>query len=194
MPLRRRCAVFEAAGARGGVAAQLPRDRRRCPGQLPGDRAHAMSLAVPERDLLSVGECQIAPRPRRCRRPKVRRCHAACLPKPPCPNRRRDASVDRRVLARASRRDRHPEPALLLMPPYEGRPGECSLARPARSERRHPVVIATPSGEVLRRPLEFTSAARSIDDVSVGFLCCPRPAAPRAPRVSRAPDLPTPCT
>src|SRR5690349_13599861 len=38
----------------------------------------------------------------------------------------------------------------------EGRPGECSLARPARSEHRLRVVIATPSGEVLRRPLEFT--------------------------------------
>src|SRR5215470_12097898 len=38
----------------------------------------------------------------------------------------------------------------------EGRPGECSLARPARSERRRRVVIATPSGEVLRRPFEFT--------------------------------------
>jgi len=38
----------------------------------------------------------------------------------------------------------------------EGRPGECSLARPARAEHRLRVVIATPSGEVLRRPLEFT--------------------------------------
>src|SRR6185437_13087650 len=38
----------------------------------------------------------------------------------------------------------------------EGRPGECSLPRPARAEHRLRVVIATPSGEVLRRPLEFT--------------------------------------
>jgi len=30
------------------------------------------------------------------------------------------------------------------------------LARPARAEHRRRVVIATPSGEVLRRPLEFT--------------------------------------
>jgi putative transposase len=41
----------------------------------------------------------------------------------------------------------------------EGRPGECSLARPARAEHRLRVVIATPSGEVLRRPLEFTQYA-----------------------------------
>src|SRR5438445_727372 len=49
----------------------------------------------------------------------------------------------------------------------EGRPGECSLARPARAEHRLRVVIATPSGEVLRRPLEFTLAAliRVMNDV-----------------------------
>jgi hypothetical protein len=39
--------------------------------------------------------------------------------------------------------------------PTEGRPGERSLARPAPSERRLRVVIATPSG-VLRRPVEST--------------------------------------
>src|SRR6516165_3448650 len=40
--------------------------------------------------------------------------------------------------------------------PTEGRPGDPSLARPALSERRLRVVIATPSGAVLRRPVEFT--------------------------------------
>lgn len=40
--------------------------------------------------------------------------------------------------------------------PTDGRPGECNLARPARSEHRLRVVIATPFGQVLRRPLEFT--------------------------------------
>src|SRR5882724_4162852 len=38
--------------------------------------------------------------------------------------------------------------------PTDGRPGERNLPRPTRSERRLRVVIATPSGEVLRRPLE----------------------------------------
>src|SRR5712691_9430982 len=38
--------------------------------------------------------------------------------------------------------------------PTEGRPGDRNLARPARSERRLRVIIATPSAEVLRRPLE----------------------------------------
>jgi hypothetical protein len=42
--------------------------------------------------------------------------------------------------------------------PTEGRPGERNLARPARSERRLRVLIATPSGAVLRRPLESTLA------------------------------------
>src|SRR5216684_5169160 len=40
--------------------------------------------------------------------------------------------------------------------PTEGRPGERSLARPAPSERRLRIVIATPSGAVLRRPVEST--------------------------------------
>jgi hypothetical protein len=40
--------------------------------------------------------------------------------------------------------------------PTEGRPGERSMARPAPSERRLRVVIATPSGAMLRRPIEFT--------------------------------------
>src|SRR5436309_5708003 len=37
----------------------------------------------------------------------------------------------------------------------EGRPGERSFARPARSERLLRVVIATPFGAVLRRPVEL---------------------------------------
>src|SRR5499427_6113779 len=41
----------------------------------------------------------------------------------------------------------------------EGRPGEYSLARPARSERRLRVIIATSSGKMLRRPIEFTQYA-----------------------------------
>ena len=53
MPLRRRRSVLEAAGARGGVAAQLPRDRRRRSGQPAGDLAYSMPLGAPE---LPVGE------------------------------------------------------------------------------------------------------------------------------------------
>ena len=40
--------------------------------------------------------------------------------------------------------------------PTDGRPGDRSLARPARSDRRFSGVIATPSRGVLRRPVEFT--------------------------------------
>src|SRR5712664_2454784 len=43
--------------------------------------------------------------------------------------------------------------------PTEGRPGERSVARPVPSERRLRVVIATPSGAVLRRPVESTQYA-----------------------------------
>src|SRR6266850_6587636 len=41
----------------------------------------------------------------------------------------------------------------------EGRPGERSFARPARSERLLRVVIATPFGAVLRRPVELRQYA-----------------------------------
>src|SRR2546427_6237609 len=41
----------------------------------------------------------------------------------------------------------------------EGRPGERSFARPARSERLLRVVIATPFGAVLRRPVELKQYA-----------------------------------
>jgi hypothetical protein len=47
----------------------------------------------------------------------VRRCHAACLPKPPCSDRWRHPGGDRRVLTRVSRCNCRPEPALLLTPP-----------------------------------------------------------------------------
>ncbi len=43
--------------------------------------------------------------------------------------------------------------------PTEGRPGERSVARPARSERRRRLVIATTSRAMLRRPVEFTQYA-----------------------------------
>ena len=120
MPLRRRRSVREAAGTRGGVATQLPGNRRRRPRHPAGNLAHSMPLNTPECDLLSIGERQIPPRQRRRRRHKVRRWHAACLPKPPCPARRRYPGANRRVLTRASRRDRRPEPAPLLMPSNRG--------------------------------------------------------------------------
>src|SRR5438445_3785013 len=49
----------------------------------------------------------------------------------------------------------------------EGRPGERSFARPARSDRLLCVVIATPFGAVLRRPIELRLAAliRVMNDV-----------------------------
>src|SRR2546425_7001480 len=40
--------------------------------------------------------------------------------------------------------------------PTDGRPGERNVPRPARAEHRLRLVIATPPGELLRRPIEFT--------------------------------------
>src|SRR6266436_5171967 len=52
----------------------------------------------------------------------------------------------------------------------EGRPGERSFARPARSERLLRVVIATPFGAVLRRPVELklTAAIRMMQQAPRG--------------------------
>jgi hypothetical protein len=103
-----------------------------------------MALGAPERDLLSVDERQIPPRRRQCRRHEVRRCHAACLPKPPCADRRRHPGAGRGVLTRASSGDRRPESAPLLMPPHRRsawRPqfgSSCPLRTPPPSRHRNP--------------------------------------------------------
>ena len=62
--------------------------------------------------------------------------------RPPRPRSTRPAAIAAQNRRRSSRR------------PTGGRPGDRSVARPARSERRLRVVIATSSVEVLRRPLE----------------------------------------
>src|SRR5207245_368640 len=46
MPLRGRRPVLQAVGARGRVAAHLPRDRRRGPVQPTSDRAHTDTLSM----------------------------------------------------------------------------------------------------------------------------------------------------
>src|SRR5438876_11100478 len=51
----------------------------------------------------------------------------------------------------------------------EGRPGERSFARPARSERLLRVVIATPFGAVLRRPVELKGWPLDLNDVDGSY-------------------------
>jgi hypothetical protein len=69
---------------------------------------------------------------------KTRWGHAAGLPEPPGSYGRRCSGLHRRVLARASRRNRCPERRAT-----GGRPGERRAARADRAHRLLPVVIAT---------------------------------------------------
>src|SRR5262245_24329582 len=76
--------------------------------------------------------------------PNVRGGHAAGLPKPPCPHRRRHPGGDRRILTRASDRNPRPEPAPLLMPRHRGSPwrtqlgSSCPVRTPPPCHHRKP--------------------------------------------------------
>ena len=88
MPLRRRRTILQAAASRGGIAPQLPRDRRGRPPEPAGDLPHGMALRAKKRDLLPLREREIPPGERLRRRSEHRWWHAACLPEPSCPYRR----------------------------------------------------------------------------------------------------------
>ena len=60
MPLRCVGPVLEAAAARGRVAPQLTRDRRRRSSQLSGDRSNALSASARQRDLFTLSEGNVA--------------------------------------------------------------------------------------------------------------------------------------
>ena len=155
MPLRGGGPILQAAAARGSVAPQLARDRRRRPPQPAGDLAHPVALRAPQRDLLPFRERQIPPR-QRLRRWRNRWGHAARLPEPACPHRRRHPRRERRVLTRQPRRNRRPEPPPVLTPrhPWPARrPQHASpCTDPSAACRAH----RNPSVMVLRRPLEST--------------------------------------
>jgi hypothetical protein len=149
-PLRRRPSVLEAAGARGGVAAQLPRASRRAISRTPCPWARQCAICSrsvnaryrPDGGGADGMRCDAAmpPASRNHRVPT-----AGHTPAPTAAS-----SLERRAALAAQNQRRS------SCRPTEGRPGERSLARPAPSERRLCVVIATPSGAVLRRPVEST--------------------------------------
>src|SRR3954454_1959267 len=116
VPLRGRRPVVQATAARRGVTAQLPRDRRGRPPQSAGHLPYPLALRATQRDLLPLRERQIPPAERLRRGRKRRWWHAARLPKPPCPYRRRYTRAARGVLTRQARRDRRPEPPPILTP------------------------------------------------------------------------------
>src|SRR3954464_10054667 len=135
VPLRGGRPVLQGAAPRGRVAAQFPRDRRGRPPEPPGDLPHPVALRAPQRDLLAFRERQVPPRGRP-RRPRQRRWwHAARLPEPADPHRRRHTYLNRRVLAGPPRRDRRPEPPPVLTPrhPWPARRARHAPPRPIRT-------------------------------------------------------------
>ena len=62
MPLRGARPIIQLATASGGVAAQLPRDRRSRPPHVPGDLPHPGALSMLDRKLLPLGKRQVSPR------------------------------------------------------------------------------------------------------------------------------------
>src|SRR5829696_1463303 len=127
MPLSHRRPVLELAGAGGGVAAQLARDRRRRAPDLTSDLPHTPTLRAQQRDVLALGKAQV---PRRRRVQRDRR-HPATLPKPPDADRPRDPGERGRLNARVAARDRQPEPPPVIDPPNR-RPSRRSHPRPPR--------------------------------------------------------------
>src|SRR5215212_9517788 len=144
-PLRGGGPIVQTAAARGSIAPQLPRDRRRRPPQPAGALAHPVALRAPQRDLLPVREGQVAPGGRLRRWRERRWGHAARLPEPSCPHCRRHPRAERHVLTGLPRRDRRPELPPVLTPRHPW---------PAwRAYRASPRAIRTPSPRAHRKPL-----------------------------------------
>ena len=82
VPLRDRRFVFEPESSGRSVPAQLPGDRRRRPPELTSDLAHTEALGAVERDVLTLGERQIAARHSRSKT----RVHTPSVAEPPVTN------------------------------------------------------------------------------------------------------------
>jgi len=114
VPLRCGRAIFQPATSGGGVAPQLPGDRRCRPPESASDLLHRVALHAKERDLLSLCKREIpaGERPRR----ESKHCwgHAACFPEPSCSYRLRHPGLDCGILTGHACRDRRPEPSSLI--------------------------------------------------------------------------------
>ena len=141
----RRC---DAARARSSTASG------RAAGRSPAPRS---PLGAQQRDLLPLGERQVAPRQRRLELTDG-------IP-PPSRNHRTPTTGDTPASTPAAslvapRGDRRPEPLPMLPAPAGGRPGDRITGRPVRSDPQpFGLPIATPLDRALRRPLESALAA-----------------------------------
>jgi hypothetical protein len=138
MPVRGRGSILNAATSDRRIALQLPRDRRRCTIQLTRDLSHPGTAGEQDRDLLSLGERQIAPGRRR----EADRRHPTTLAEPPDTNARQNTRLDRSVLARGASSDRFPEPDPMLPPPRRRVP---TPTRPSRTGTNSTPDCSSPS-------------------------------------------------
>ena len=86
MPLGRGRPIGKGTTTGRRIAAQLARDGRWGAPEPACDLAHAVIPRPQQRELLTLGEGQVAPGQRRCGRSEVRRRHTARLPEPSCPD------------------------------------------------------------------------------------------------------------
>ncbi len=111
VPLRCRCAIFQTAASGGGVAPQLPGDRRCRPPESASDLLYGVALHAKERDLLSLRKREIPAGEWPRQESKHHGWHAACLPEPSCSYRLRHTGLDCGILTLHACRNRRPEPA-----------------------------------------------------------------------------------
>src|SRR5215203_87504 len=116
MPLRCRGAILQSATASGGVAPQLPRDRRRRPSDPTRYPLYSAALHPQERNLLAFSKRKISSRLQLRRPPKHCWWHSACLSKPPRSDRLRDVAGGRSIFSRQACRNRPPKPSQLITP------------------------------------------------------------------------------
>ena len=139
MPLRRDRSILEASAARGGVASQLARDRRRGTRKLPRDLSNPLTLGTQESDLFTLSQRQVAPR--RLAAPTAQVAMGAYLrtpetiwPRPPVkPQHLRAASSLEHPSAIACQNGRRSDRCST-----GGRPGDLIFARPIRPPSLNP--------------------------------------------------------
>jgi hypothetical protein len=105
VPLRRRRPVCQPATPRGGIPTQLSRDSRRRPATPPSDLTYAELLRVPDCDVFTLSERQIASR----ERDQTARRHAAIVAEPLRTNGRGYARRHSRDFTRQPEGDRLPK-------------------------------------------------------------------------------------
>src|SRR5690606_5898977 len=130
-PPRSRGPVVELAAPAGGVAPQLPRDRRWRAAQPAGDLTNPRPPGPHQRDLLPLIQRQVPTRQRHA----TDISHPASLTEPPRSNRLRHAHAQRRLLAGDTLGDQPPERPPLLPAP-RGRSARRTHRRPASNLRR----------------------------------------------------------